>query len=480
MIKLTPDTTIDAIYGHVRGLAQQPGQAAPRRAVVCILTRSGAAGREVYLAQRAPSLPFLGGSWAFPGGKLEPGETYLEAMVREAREELGIDLPHAADAYLDAGRWITPAFSPMRYDTRFLLYEVPAGSDAAQDAIAPDWRASDGELVDGAWMRPEQALAQWRAATLLLSDPVVRVVSALAARGDLRQVAGQCVRAAEQANTAPRVFDLVPGIAISPLRTFTLPPATHTNCYLIGTGEVIVVDPGAADAAEQEALAEAIESLAARGRRVVEIWLTHHHLDHVSGAADLAARLGVGIAAHAETAARLADVLEVQRHIEPDEVRVLAGDPPRRVRAIFTPGHAPGHLCFLEEETGFLLAGDMVAAVGTILIDPSEGDMARYIASLNLLRELAPAALLPAHGGTIVDVQHRLTTYVEHRLWREQRVLGAVSDAGPARSMELVERAYADVPPAVFPLAERSLLSHLQKLSSEGLVGEDAGLWRLL
>lgn len=271
----------------------------------------------------------------------------------------------------------------------------------------------------------------------------------------------------------------VPGILVCPLRTPTLPPATHTSCYLVGAGEVVVVDPASPHPEEQAALDRVVDELAAQERRVVEVWLTHHHMDHVSGAAHLAARLGVPVAAHARTAALLHGRVRVARLLADGDTRDLAGDPPRRLRAVHTPGHAPGHLCFLDEYTGALVAGDMVAGVGTILIEPREGHMGQYLGSLRRMKELAPSALLPAHGPVIADAGAKLDEYVRHRLWREERVVDALRHLGAATLGQLVPAVYADVPPAVYPLAERSLLAHLVTLAEAGRARRDGERWRL-
>lgn len=277
----------------------------------------------------------------------------------------------------------------------------------------------------------------------------------------------------------PRFQEYVPGILVCSLRTPTLPPATHTSCYILGAGELVVVDPASPHPDEQAALDRVVDELAAQGRRVVEIWLTHHHLDHVSGAAHLAARLGVPVAAHARTAALVQGRVPVARMLADGDTRDLAGDQPRRLRAVHTPGHAPGHLCFLEEHTGALVAGDMVAGVGTILIEPSEGHMGQYLGSLRRMKELAPSALLPAHGPVIADAGAKLDEYVRHRLWREQRVVDALRHLGAVTLGQLVPAVYADVAPAVYPLAERSLLAHLLTLAESGRALRDGERWYL-
>ena len=138
---------------------------------------------------------------------------------------------------------------------------------------------------------------------------------------------------------------------------------------------------------------------------------------------------------------------------------------------MFTPGHAPGQLCFVDAKAKAIVAGDMVASVGTIIIEPDDsGDMRLYLESLKRLRgevDAGATRLLPAHGPPIVDGGARLDFYVAHRLEREARV-AATLDAAPATLEALVPAAYPDVPAAIYPLAARSLLAHLQKLEYDG------------
>jgi len=132
--------------------------------------------------------------------------------------------------------------------------------------------------------------------------------------------------------------------------------------------------------------------------------------------------------------------------------------------AIGTPGHAEGHMCFAVGDA--IVAGDMVAGIGTILIDPSEGDMAVYLASLERLLARPQMTLLPAHGPAIVDGHGKLREYLSHRKLRESQVVAALRDE-PRTLAELVAEAYRETPRALWPLAERSLLAHLVKLVRE-------------
>lgn len=258
---------------------------------------------------------------------------------------------------------------------------------------------------------------------------------------------------------------VAPGIRVLALRTPTLPPAAHTNVYLVGPvdGPVVVVDPGS-PYGDQQAILDA--ELARIG--VAGVALTHHHGDHTGGAEALAQRWGVPIAAHPATAARLEGIVRVTQ-------LVADGDQLHGMTCVATPGHAEGHLCF--ELPGALIAGDMVAGLGTILIDPDEGDMALYLDSLERLRARPQAAILPAHGPMIADGHAKLAEYLAHRRMREQRVVDALAGGGTVD--ELVERAYADTPRVLWSIARRSLLAHLVKLAREGRAREASGRWSL-
>ena len=264
-----------------------------------------------------------------------------------------------------------------------------------------------------------------------------------------------------------------PGIMRFGVRTPTLPPATHTNVYILGdpaADAVTVVDPASPYPEERAALAAALG-----GAKIAAVFLTHQHLDHVSGAKVLARATGAPIWAHPETARRLQGRIAVDRLVGEGE-RVPAGD--RRVETVLTPGHAPGHLCLLDLDSRALVCGDMVASDGTILVDADDdGDMAVYLEQLARLRTLRPSVLLPAHGPPIMEADAHLAGYIAHRLGREEKVAAALSDA-PRSLDELVPFAYADTPAEIWPLAKRSLKTHLRKLVKEGRAVEHDDRWR--
>lgn len=260
--------------------------------------------------------------------------------------------------------------------------------------------------------------------------------------------------------------ELTPGVRRLPLRTPTLPPATHTNVYLVGTGEALLVEPASPYPEEVERAVRWVEDARASGVAPLAIVATHHHPDHIGGAQALSSRLALPLWAHRLTAERLPE-LSFERLLEDGERIALSGPTPMRVRVLHTPGHAPGHVCLLEEGSGAMIVGDMVAGVGTILVEPEDGDMRAYLDSLERMAATSPSVLLPAHGDPLEP--SALGRYVQHRLAREARIFDALAQHGrPATAAELVPVAYDDAPEAVWPLAALSTEAHLIKLEQDG------------
>jgi glyoxylase-like metal-dependent hydrolase (beta-lactamase superfamily II) len=263
-----------------------------------------------------------------------------------------------------------------------------------------------------------------------------------------------------------------------PVESLTLPPATHTNVYVVGAAEAVLVDPASRRAESVEVLARWVRELKKEGVKVKALVLTHHHGDHAGGAAELSRKLRVPVWAHVETAKLLGSEVEVKSELTDGERIELKGKTPTVLRAVHTPGHAPGHLCFHEERENVLLAGDMVASEGTIIVSPPEGDMKQYLESLERMREIGARAILPAHGEPIEEPEALLRHYVGHRLMREGKVLKALVEFGePARTRDLLPAAYDDTPTEMWHFAAQSAEAHLLKLLVEGRVRRSGERW---
>ncbi len=267
---------------------------------------------------------------------------------------------------------------------------------------------------------------------------------------------------------------VAPDVIRVPVFSPTLPPATRTNSYLVTcTGGRLLVDAGAhTDDGVQHLLLAAQQSEA---EPVVGLVLTHQHIDHVIAARQVANELQVPLYAHPLTWSALHSGGWVP---DPGHRTIEAGDTLYGLTVLGTPGHASGHLS-LRSDSGSIVAGDLVAGTGTILIDPGDGDMGAYLDSLERIRALDAPRLLPAHGPAIEDPTPWLTFYLHHRRARESRVLNAVQAAGCTLS-EVAREAYADAPTAPLALTERSTLAHLLDLERQGLVrSAEDGRWRL-
>jgi glyoxylase-like metal-dependent hydrolase (beta-lactamase superfamily II)/8-oxo-dGTP pyrophosphatase MutT (NUDIX family) len=471
---------------------------------------------EVFVVARAPTLRFLGGFLAFPGGKVHASDHELArttlgltgqhvAAVRELFEEIGVLLAHdATGAYPTAeqlaplrrelmaeqmtfndllaqhrlhlspndltfaGSLVTPAFSPHRFDTAFYVAVLPPGQTAE---VWP------GELTAGAWHSAESILTEWNTGDNLLSPPTVALLQTI--QGRPVEELSERLRPLldELATGAIHPIWFSPGVQMIPLFTQGLPPSTHTNAYLVGSDLAYLIDPGTNDPAEQERLFAALASRPVRG-----VVLTHHHPDHIGAAVVCAQRYGVPILAHPLTAKALHGRIEVQQLLNDGDCLDLGvaadGNGRWHIQAIHTPGHAPGHLCFWEPRYRLLFVGDMISMLSSVLIPPPpEGDLAVYLDSLRRLQTYPARLLLPAHGSPSARPAFVLEQALVHRREREEQLLQVLS-AGPRTVAELAVELYRGLSPELMRFAEMQIRAGLHKLQREGRAAVNAERWQ--
>ncbi|SHJ26974.1 MBL fold metallo-hydrolase [Wenxinia saemankumensis] len=249
-----------------------------------------------------------------------------------------------------------------------------------------------------------------------------------------------------------------------------------TNTWLVGDGDLAVIDPGPADPRHLEAILAA-----ARGRRVRAVLVTHAHRDHSALARPLAERTGAPVLAFGDARAGRSHAMAalaatgglgggegVDRDFAPDEcladgTTVSGAD--WALRALHTPGHMGNHLCFLSGRAAF--TGDLVMGWASTLISPPDGDLGAFLASCARLAATGARLFLPGHGAPVEDGPARIADLIAHRRAREAQIRAALAEA-PGTAAALAARIYADTPPALLPAATRNVLAHLLALHEAG------------
>lgn len=434
-------------------------------------------GDDLYLARRNPGLPAFSGYHAFPGGKVDRGDSdaplaaapfaghpprLMRALARELQEELGFDLGAACEAghverIVCLGEVTTPSFAPMRFRTWFykvVLREKPA------------FVLDPGETVDGDWRHVAEWQRRFEAGRLLVAPPTRIAIDALVADRDLQTLPWPDFELRD--GEIPWVEPLG-GLRILLVRSNTLPPAEHTNVFWFGGNGAprVLVDPSPANR----------EELARLYRRVDEfgldlVFLTHHHPDHREHADEIARRYGVPLGLSADTEARIRaragdryfEGLEVRRFAEGDTLTRWQGE---AVRLLAVPGHDEGQLAPMAESRAWCIVGDLIQGVGTVVIAPPEGNMRKYFDTLRKVIALDPEVIVPSHGMAL-GTTHFLKKALDHRERRERQILER-HEAGMPEDRILAE-VYGTVDPRLLPLARLNIRSHLEKLREEGAI----------
>ncbi|MBA3896694.1 MAG: MBL fold metallo-hydrolase [Sphingomonadaceae bacterium] len=249
---------------------------------------------------------------------------------------------------------------------------------------------------------------------------------------------------------------------------------TGTQTYVVGRGEVAVIDPGPADPAHIDGILKTTE-----GERVTAIVCTHTHRDHSPAAGPLAKATGAPIIGCAplvlEDAGPRADA-SFDATYAPDRVladgETLTG-PGWTLRAVATPGHTSNHLCYVLPEEGALFTGDHVMGWSTTVVSPPDGDMAAYMVSLDLLLARDDAIYYPAHGEPVTKPRRLVRGLAGHRKQREGQILRLIGQ-GVGAIPEMVPHMYGGVDKRLWPAAGRSVLAHLIDLRDRGRVREGA------
>ncbi len=398
-----------------------------------------------------------------------------------------------AEDFFYTGFWTTPQFSPVRFKTRFFLAVCP---------LRQTPYAAITELENVEFIEPKDALLAWEKSEVLVSPPVLISLKELFAiekhRENLTTDESTIIQTETDAKTEnqnpktisqtllekSRKFDgqinyieLNPRVICFPLKTKTLPPATRTNCFILGKKAFAVIDAAARNEAEQAKLFKLIDELVENGGVCREIVVSHLHRDHIGGERALRKHLWkkyemrVPISAHYLTLEKLFDIEfeDFDKTLSDGDIFDLQdGDGKSfELKVLHAPGHARGHLCFYDEAFGFLLSGDNVVGASLVIIAPPEGNMTDYLNSLERMKNLPNLRFLcGSHGAAISNSKDKIESYIAHRLERERKILEAIEN-GAKSVQEIVEKVYRDVSPDLWKLAEKSVEAHLEKIKTE-------------
>ena len=270
----------------------------------------------------------------------------------------------------------------------------------------------------------------------------------------------------------PPFAELAPGVRriVAPNPSMMTGPGTNT--YMFGAKDIAVLDPG------PNLVVHLADIREKAGGDIRWIIATHSHPDHSPGVAPLAELTGAEVLGMPAPNAEHNDKTFVPTRVLSDGDKLETGE--FVIEAIHTPGHASNHLCYRHAETNWVFTGDHVIDGSTVVINPPDGNMTHYLDSLEKLKDLRPAALMPGHGERIDDPDAAIDWIVQHRLDREAKVLAAVKANPHLTTRELVPYVYEDIPEKLYEWAERSLQAHLIRLEADLETTMETGRWKVL
>ena len=492
--------------------------AKPRPSAAAVISRNSGEDMEILLCHRVSEVPSFPDFWAFPGGGISrvdrkvaesnpswfserEDREWLIALLREMLEEVGV-APDGNGEFVnveveiidrvneDKSEWsklvfenklsidnfnpslitqrTTPPVAPIRHRNRF--YHVATGDNS----IEPKFPSGRTEFDEFQWWKPNELLDAWLSHEVKLPPPQVTLIRGIVELGF-----------SELAKNPPSGYHRIEyanGVELVPIPTDTLPPATHTDCYVLGHpgGSRILVDPAARSIEALEILRNKVAEIEESGSKIIATVFTHKHPDHIGDLGKISKIYRAPIFASEETLSDFPTNTPWFRRRTLSEGDIIKIDD-EKWSVIETHGHCRGHICLVGEAG--IVSGDNAVLFGTILVPSSDGNMNEYLAGLERLRDLDPSLLFPGHGPMVANPRRLLTRYLNHRKERHLRVLNAVKvmeDYGGGSLEAITREAYANTPDAHPNLAIDQTYSHLLALEESGNIRQEEGIWHFV
>ena len=405
----------------------------------------------------------------------------------------------AADQVFVLAHWVTDRDLPRRFDVPFLVARMPEGQTPVAD---------ETEQFEPVWLRPADALARHQAGGFFMIFPTIRTLQRLQQHPHVEAVLQACASEAPLWSSCPRAGLLAglearymeheapygelalvcpdgqivhaldwqterPVQLLKHLSRLTAPnpgmmTGPGTNSYLVGDAAsgYIVIDPGPNDAGHVQRL------FAATGGRIAAIVCTHSHADHSPAARPLQALCArappiLGLASR-ETARADAYFVPDRPLLNQELLTLTSHGLEHTLKVVFSPGHAANHLCLVLLEDGLLFSGDHILNGSTTVVNPPDGEMTAYLASLDILSAACEQHqidfILPAHGHVLGDARQAIAQLKAHRLRREAKVAAAMRALPQGTLSDWLALAYDDTDPRLWPVALRSLEAHVDRL----------------
>ncbi len=477
---------------------------------------------EVLMAKRKNTTSFFPGYHVLPGGVIDSADVelaktinkwkeprdggfseaaYRVAFIREFFEEVGIlltkeGLLHGSELqhwqyqlthdqvtfselldHLDltisdlalqdlrySGQRLRPPFMKKTYLARYYLLVI-----SPEQKVDPV--VNTDEIESAGWYRPSRVLDEYRQLRIQLPPPTLQQMRYFV-QHSLENAIINLRKVRKEKYGVDFPVELRPDVEVIPLPSSTLPPHETTNMVILGGKECFLVDPSPSSDEARGHMLEVLERVKKERRILKGIFLTHHHSDHVEGVDGLKNELGLPVIAHAATAAQLPDV--VDRSLVEETVFVAKDQDGNDLdlKVIFTPGHAKGSLTILVPSRRIAVVGDLMAGIGTVIIDPPDGNLREYLRSLRRLQQHELDMIIPGHGPFILNPLDRIDEYIQHRMTRHRNIQRAIAD-GASSLKDILTSVYTDVPEKYHFMAARSIVAHLFMLFEDGVITRD-------